>query len=550
MCRDLIYLVTLVLVSSMVGNASADLVAHWRFNNDATDLIGALHWTLENGAGYSTDSKEGSHSLRLDGTDDYVSQDARGVLTDPFNTRTVSMWFKADTTSGTQVLYDEGGYTTGLSIRIKDGDLESAIRSAGVYFVASTGFSNSGWTHVAVSFDFGQLRLYLNGAAQDSVMASFNMVGTHGNVSGIGARNDEDSFGNNSTGDYFGGLIDDVQIYDNALSVAEIQNELANAHGPVPFDGALHGDTWVTLSWSPGHYAVSHDVYFGDNLDDVHAGACGTFRGSQTSNDFLVGLPGSPYPEGLSANTTYYWRIDEVEADRVTKHKGRVWSFFVSSGTIATAVVIPKDGDWASSINALEPGDIGQLEAGRYLGGKTITVSGTPDKPIIIHGAGYLESIFDGESGNCALRLDNCSNLIIENITVTNPSPIGIDGRENYSSLARNRLPERDPGYSTLAEGIIIRGGGSRITIRRSYFVDIATRGILVGTGGVDDLTVEHNIFIRVSDDTAGGDVAAGSSATRMTVRENLMAGNVDGIVTHGVGAGHIFERNVIIFHR
>ncbi|MCP4256307.1 MAG: hypothetical protein GY774_02120, partial [Planctomycetes bacterium] len=213
-------------------------------------------------------------------------------------------------------------------------------------------------------------------------------------------------------------------------------------------------------------------------------------------------------------------------------------------------VVIQKEGDWASSINALKPGDIGQLEAGRYLGGKTITVSGTPDKPIIIRGFGYLESIFDGESGNTALRLDNCSNLIIENITVTNPSPIGIDGRENYSTLSRNRLPESDPGYSTLAEGMTIRGGGSRITIRRSYFVDIATRGIFVGTGGVDDLTVEHNIFIRVSDDTAGGDVAAGNSATRMTVRENIMAGNVDGIVTHGTGAGHIFERNLIMYHR
>jgi hypothetical protein len=291
-------------------------------------------------------------------------------------------------------------------------------------------------------------------------------------------------------------------------------------------------------------------VYFGENFDDVHAGTGGTFRGNQPSTYFVVGLPGHPYSEGLAADTTYYWSIDEVEADGVTKHRGKVWSFFVPSGTAATVVLIPKDGDWAWSINALQPGDIGQLEAGRYLGGKTITVSGTPDKPIIIRGAGYLESIFDGESGNRALRLDNCSNLIIENITVTNPSPIGIDGRENYSSLARSLLPESDPGYSTLAEGMLITGGGSRITIRCSYFVDIATRGIIVGTGGVDDLTVEHNIFIRVSDDTSGGDVSAGSSATRMTVRENLMAGNVDGIVIHGVGAGHIFERNVIIFHR
>jgi PKD repeat protein len=109
--------------------------------------------------------------------------------------------------------------------------------------------------------------------------------------------------------------------------------------------------------------------------------------------------------------------------------------------TAAIVVVIPKDGYWASAINALQPGDIGQLEAGCYLGGGTITVRGTPENPIIIRGAGHLESIFDGDSRICALRMDNCSNLIIENITVTNPSPIGIDGRENYSSLARNPTP-------------------------------------------------------------------------------------------------------------
>ncbi|MHC4145032.1 MAG: right-handed parallel beta-helix repeat-containing protein, partial [Planctomycetota bacterium] len=283
--------------------------------------------------------------------------------------------------------------------------------------------------------------------------------------------------------------------FDNVTVVGPV-----TAMNPEPEDGAMHPDTWAELSWLSGSTADSHDVYFGESFTDVTVGTGGTFRGNQRSTSLVVGLPGSPYPDGLVPETTYYWRVDEF--DGYTTHKGDVWSFTTKPDYVAaaTVVVIPKDGDWASSINALQPGDIGQLESGRYLGRKTITVSGTPDKPIIIRGAGRLESIFDGESGNWAIRLDNCSNLIIENITVTNPSPIGIDGRENYSSLARNRLPERDPGYSTLAEGMIIRGGGSRITIRRSFFVDIATRGIFVGAGGVDDLTVEHNIFIRVSD--------------------------------------------------
>ncbi|MHC4707574.1 MAG: right-handed parallel beta-helix repeat-containing protein, partial [Planctomycetota bacterium] len=370
-------------------------------------------------------------------------------------------------------------------------------------------------------------------------------------------------FDNDVTYDHYQVLFTAVRNPGSANSIQISEVELLGkdltAANPDPFDGAVIRDTWVNLNWMSRDSAYSHDVYFGENFAEVYRSTGGTFRGNQASNHFLIGADGYPYPDGLVPGTTYYWRIDEVEVDGVTKHRGDVWSFSVlyskaydpnPADGAATVVVIPKDGDWSSSINALKPGEIGQLEVGCYLGRKTITASGTPDKPIIIRGAGRLESIFDGESGNWALRLDNCSNLIIENITVTNPSPIGIDGRVNYSSLARNRLPESDPGYSTLAEGMIIRGGGSRITIRRSYFVDIATRGLFVGTGGVDDLSVEHNIFIRVSDDTAGGDVAAGSSATRMTVRENLMAGNVDGIVTAGVGAGHIFERNLIIFHR
>jgi len=421
------------------------------------------------------------------------------------------------------------------------------VWAGGMCETASDVVPASRWTHVAIVGNGASFRIYVNGIlSQDSFFKTTDGTNAMYYIGG------DPSF----IGESYTGLIDDVRIYDHAMNRSAIRSAMESqdgailkAYNPKPANGAIHFETWASLGWKPGATADSHDVYFDENVDDVYAGIGGTFRGNQASNDFLVGLPGTPYPDGLVPGTTYYWRVDEVEVDGVTIHKGRVWRFSVSSGE-GTVVVIPNDGDWASFINALQPGDIGQLDAGRYLGRKTITVSGTPDKPVIIRGAGHLESIFDGESGNRALRLDNCSNVIIENITVTNPSPIGIDGRVNYSSLARNQLHQRDPGYSTLAEGIVITGGGSGITIRRSRFADITTRGILVGGGGVDDLTVEHNIFIRVSDDTAGGDVAAGSGATRMTVRENLLAGNVDGIVTAGVGAGHIFERNVIIFHR
>ena len=101
------------------------------------------------------------------------------------------------------------------------------------------------------------------------------------------------------------------------------------AYDPVPEDGALYLDTWATLAWSPGGTAASHDVYVGENLDDVNDGAAETFRGNQPGTFYVVGFPGFAYPDGLVPGTTYYWRIDEVEADGTTTHKGHVWSFTV-----------------------------------------------------------------------------------------------------------------------------------------------------------------------------------------------------------------------------
>jgi hypothetical protein len=100
------------------------------------------------------------------------------------------------------------------------------------------------------------------------------------------------------------------------------------ATAPDPADGTIIGDVWANLSWSPGIHAVSHDVYFDDNFNDVSAGAEGTFAGNQAAPFIIVGFPGFPYPEGLIPGNTYYWRIDEVnEADPNSPWKGDVWSF-------------------------------------------------------------------------------------------------------------------------------------------------------------------------------------------------------------------------------
>jgi hypothetical protein len=100
------------------------------------------------------------------------------------------------------------------------------------------------------------------------------------------------------------------------------------ASNPVPADGDLLRDTWVNLQWSAAPGAVSHDVYLGESFAEVNDGTGDTFRINQTGTMFLIGFFGFPYPDGLVPGTTYYWRIDEIEAD-ATVQKGDVWSFMI-----------------------------------------------------------------------------------------------------------------------------------------------------------------------------------------------------------------------------
>jgi hypothetical protein len=123
---------------------------------------------------------------------------------------------------------------------------------------------------------------------------------------------------------------DSRSVPDNA-PLLHIEFRGKFAVDPTPADGSLYEDTTAILSWLPGLNSASHDVYFGENFTDVSEDTPDTFQGNQTDNFFTVGIPGTPVPDGLVPGTTYYWRIDEIEADGTTINKGDIWSFTVPS---------------------------------------------------------------------------------------------------------------------------------------------------------------------------------------------------------------------------
>jgi hypothetical protein len=134
---------------------------------------------------------------------------------------------------------------------------------------------------------------------------------------------------------------------DELPSYASMMGEGGPAYSPKPADGSLHPDTWVNLTWRPGPFAVSHDVYVGEDFDEVQDGTGDTFVGNQMATNLLLGFPGFPYPEGLVPGTTYYWRVDEVnDADPNSSWTGPVWSFSIPPRT----AYFPNPADGAESI--------------------------------------------------------------------------------------------------------------------------------------------------------------------------------------------------------
>jgi len=120
-----------------------------------------------------------------------------------------------------------------------------------------------------------------------------------------------------------------ITFSDATIGVA---NPLARR--PDPAEGDQLEQTWGTLTWKPGPFAVTHDVYIGDNFDDVNNGTAETFAGNQVTDMLVVGFPGFPVPDGLTPGTTYYWRVDEVnDANAASPWKGDIWSFSILSNT-------------------------------------------------------------------------------------------------------------------------------------------------------------------------------------------------------------------------
>jgi len=154
----------------------------------------------------------------------------------------------------------------------------------------------------------------------------------------------------------FCGLLDDVALWNIAKTEAEVvaiyntgitQPTFTRATEPNPgrgdFDVPICPNTWPdpNLGWNAGVGAVSHDVYFGTDYNDVNDGINDTSMGNQLGTDYDPGF--------LVLDETYYWRIDEQPGPV----KGKVWEFTIDDGKATDPD--PEDDDTPSGEDETAP---------------------------------------------------------------------------------------------------------------------------------------------------------------------------------------------------
>jgi hypothetical protein len=112
-----------------------------------------------------------------------------------------------------------------------------------------------------------------------------------------------------------------------------------------PSNGAVDVKQTQILTWSPGDFAASHEIYFGTDKEVVRDADTGSpeYKGTRD-------LGSESYDPGkLEWDATYYWRVDEVNnANADSPWIGPVWSF-----TTANFLIV----DDFESYNDLDPAD-------------------------------------------------------------------------------------------------------------------------------------------------------------------------------------------------
>jgi hypothetical protein len=200
--------------------APAGLVGWWPAEGNANDIVGDNNGALSNGASFGPG--EVGQAFTLNGTNQYIAIPDAPALRPA--SLTVEGWYNFQAYDGVRVLvakpYGPGTWDS-LAVWMENGQLNAAIVTASTQEPSLTYNWSPAfgvWHHVAYTFDANAAlqTIYVDGVAVASNSASGPIAyDTHPFQIGADIENGVPSF-------FFDGSIDEVSLYDRALTATEI----------------------------------------------------------------------------------------------------------------------------------------------------------------------------------------------------------------------------------------------------------------------------------------------------------------------------------------
>jgi hypothetical protein len=225
-------LFALALAGPAAAAAPAGLVAGYGFEESAgaavADGSAAGNDGTVSGAAWTASGRFGG-ALRFDGVDDSVSVPDADSL-DLARGMTLEAWVKPSalgSVSRSVILKEQpGDVAYGLYAHTSAGKPvgQSSIGGYEEVFGASA-LPLDTWSHLAMTYDGATQRLYVGGVLAASRAVSGAMTASAGALK-IG--------GNAIWGEWFDGVIDEVRVYDRALSAAEVRSDMDTAVNALP----------------------------------------------------------------------------------------------------------------------------------------------------------------------------------------------------------------------------------------------------------------------------------------------------------------------------
>ena len=206
----------------------ADVVAAYAFNEGAgttmADASGNGATGTINGATWTSQGRFGS-ALTFNGMNDWVTVNDANLL-DLTAGMTLEAWVYPTATTGVRDIVVKEGASDIYNLYARNwrGLPEANVLVSGSNRTAEgAALAANVWTHVAGTYDGTTVRLYVNGVQVASAPVTAPISTSTGPLR-IG--------GNSLWGEFFQGQIDEVRVYNRALSQAEIQTDMNTAVTP------------------------------------------------------------------------------------------------------------------------------------------------------------------------------------------------------------------------------------------------------------------------------------------------------------------------------